>query len=150
MIQFTLKCDRDHRFDSWFQSAHAFDTLQASGQVACPVCGSTRVEKALMAPRVQSRREPAPAKDEASSTDAPLSTTRADPAAQALAELKRHVERNSDDVGKEFAREARDMHAGLIPERAIHGEARAEEAKKLIEEGVPVAPLPFRTGRKVN
>ncbi|WP_397543358.1 DUF1178 family protein [Roseovarius salis] len=155
MIQFTLKCDRDHRFDSWFQSAGAFDTLKASGMVACAVCGSTQVDKALMAPRVHSRDAERPAPDTpedgngGAASGTPLSTP-SSPAAQALSELKRRIEQHSDYVGQNFAREARDMHEGLTPERPIHGEARAEEARKLIEEGVPVTPLPFLPGRKTN
>ena len=96
-----------------------------------------------MAPRVQDSRTKAPA-----STN-PLSQP-AHPAEQALAELRKKVEENSEYVGNNFVREARDIHAGIAPERAIHGEARAEDAKKLIEEGVPVAPLPFAVGQKSN
>jgi len=153
VIQFTLRCDKDHRFESWFQTADAFDKLAAAGMVTCAVCGSSSVEKALMAPRVRpgrdSRPEPesgrAPAPDGAGPLSAPASA-----AEQALAELKRKIEQTSDYVGTKFAREARDMHAGLVPARPIHGEARIEEAKKLVEDGVPVAPLPFRIGRKSN
>ncbi len=153
MIQFTLKCSAGHRFDSWFGSAEAFDKLRAAGMVACSVCGTTEVDKAPMAPHVSSGR-----KTEATTTDEkpqpetrsrPL-TQQAHPAEQALARLRRHVEAHSEYVGADFAREARDMHAGIAPERAIHGEARAEEARALIEDGVPVAPLPFRTDTKSN
>ena len=140
MIQFTLKCEADHRFDSWFQSAAAFDKLHDAGMVSCAVCGSTHVEKALMAPRLQSGG-PAP--------NAPAETD-AVPREQALAALRRKVEENSDYVGMNFVREARDMHDGLTPERSIYGEAKPEEARKLIEDGVPVAPLPFIPGRKSN
>lgn len=146
MIQFSLKCAEGHRFDSWFQSAEAFDTLKAAGHVACAVCGGTQVEKAVMAPRVSTaRKKPVPNSPEAR----PLSA-QASPAEQALAELKAHVEANSEYVGMEFAREARAMHDGDAPERAIYGEARIDEARKLLEDGVPVAPLPFRPGRKSN
>ncbi|MDQ2089408.1 DUF1178 family protein [Marimonas arenosa] len=144
MIQFSLKCAEGHRFDSWFQSAEAFDTLQAAGHVACAVCGSSKVEKAVMAPRVRPARGQADAVPER-----PLSAP-ASPAEQALAALKAHVEANSEYVGMAFAREARAMHDGDAPERAIYGEAKPEEAKRLIEDGVPVAPLPFRPGRKSN
>ena len=77
-------------------------------------------------------------------------TTPASPAEQALAKLKAHVEANSDYVGMEFASEARAIHEGDAPERSIYGEAKPDEARKLIEDGVPVAPLPFRPGRKSN
>lgn len=144
MIRYTLTCADGHRFESWFQSADAFDTLLASGRVTCAVCGSGKVEKSLMAPNV--------ATDKATEPPAtpPSLTAPASPAEQALAELKRRVEEHSDYVGPRFAKEARDMHAGLTPERAIHGEARIEEARKLLDEGIPIAPLPFTPGRKTN
>ncbi|WP_120502569.1 DUF1178 family protein [Roseovarius sp. EL26] len=149
MIQFTLKCDQDHRFDSWFQSADAFDKLKAAGMVTCAICGSGRVQKAIMAPRVQASRSKAttPAVEPVKSEAGALSPSTAE---QALAELKKKVEDNSEYVGMNFAQEARDMHEGTAPERAIYGEAKPEDAKKLIEDGVPVAPLPFIPGRKAN
>ncbi|WP_299427880.1 DUF1178 family protein [uncultured Shimia sp.] len=157
MINYTLKCANDHRFDSWFQSAAAFDKLKAAGMVACAVCGDTNVEKAMMAPRVRPARsaaakpqDPTPVPSpEAASAPSPLSQP-ASPAEQALKELRDHVEANSDYVGKDFASEARAMHDGDAPERPIYGEAKVEEAKALIEDGVPVAPLPFNIGRKTN
>ncbi|MEQ8290979.1 MAG: DUF1178 family protein [Roseovarius sp.] len=151
MIQYTLKCDKDHRFDSWFQSAAAFDKLQSAGMVACAICGSPHVEKALMAPSVRDSRHKspqAPVKPDAP-RHRPLSAP-ATTAEQALAELKRHVEKNSEYVGLNFVREARQMHEGTAPERAIYGEAKPEEARKLLEDGVPVAPLPFLPNRKSN
>ncbi|MCA0995835.1 MULTISPECIES: DUF1178 family protein [Roseobacteraceae] len=143
MIQYSLKCAEDHRFDSWFQSASAFDKLQAAGMVACATCGSTKVEKVPMAPRVNNGA-PVP-KPEAPSLSEP-----ANPAEQALRALREHVEKTSDYVGRDFAREARAMHSGDAPQRAIWGETRGDEAKALIEDGVPVAPLPFMPTRKSN
>lgn len=143
MIQYALKCAEGHSFDSWFQSAAAYDKLQAAGHVACVVCGATKVEKALMAPRVSHGEHPSPA-------PRPLSDQPKHPAEQALAALKAHVEKTSDYVGDGFAREARRMHLGEAPERPIWGEARAEEAKALIDDGIPVAPLPFTPSRKTN
>ncbi|WP_142494202.1 DUF1178 family protein [Thalassovita litoralis] len=152
MIQFNLKCDRDHRFDSWFQSGDAFDKLKAAGMVACAICGSTEVQKSLMAPRVQSARTAAaPAEGEAPATDkAPSLRTPTSDAERVLTEFRRKVEENSEYVGTNFAQEARAMHDGDSPERAIYGEAKPDEAKKLIEDGVPVLPLPFLPGRKTN
>lgn len=144
MIQYTLKCSQDHRFDSWFQSADAYDKLRATGMVACAVCGDTEVEKAMMAPRVRPARQSAETKEER-----PLAAPMSD-AEKALAELKKKVEDNSDYVGMNFAKEARAIHDGEKPERAIYGEAKIEDAKALIEDGVPVAPLPFRATRKSN
>lgn len=139
MIRFNLTCEKDHGFDSWFASGAAYDALKAAGHVACPVCGSTAVEKALMAPAVAvSRKEEAPLRG----ADTPVE--------QAIAALKKQIEENSEYVGMNFAAEARRIHQGDAPERAIHGETRLEEAKKLMEEGVPVAPLPFLPARKTN
>lgn len=152
MIQFTLKCDKDHRFESWFQSSDAFDKLKAAGMVTCTQCGSARVEKAMMAPRVQASRSKATQPEAPATPKAPSGplSTPANPAEQAMADLRRKIEDNADYVGMNFAREARDIHDGLSPERAIYGEARPDEARKLIEDGVPVAPLPFVPGRKSN
>ena len=136
MISYALKCSKDHRFDSWFQSAAAFDKLKAAGMVTCSVCGDSAVEKAIMAPRV-------------ATSEAKLSTP-ASPAEQAMAEMRKYVEENATDVGKNFAKEARAMHDGEAPERAIYGVADAKEAKALIDDGVPVAPLPFIPKQKAN
>lgn len=149
MIQYSLKCSNGHSFDSWFQSASAFDKLVASKMVSCAICGVDHVEKAIMAPRVRPARKAATAPDVPVKTQQPLSTP-ANAQEAALAQLKEHVEKNSDYVGMNFAAEARAMHDGAAPARAIHGEAKLEDAKKLIEDGVPVAPLPFRPTRKTN
>lgn len=159
MIQFSLKCAEGHRFDSWFQSASAFEKLQGAGMVSCAICGSGNVEKALMAPRVRPARKaadaappPTPATEGGpKAAAAPGALTQpASPTEQHLAELRRKIEQNSDYVGMNFAKEARAMHDGTAPERAIYGEARPEEARKLLEDGIPVAPLPFIPGRKTN
>lgn len=133
MIRYDLTCDHDHRFDGWFASAAGFDSLRAAGQVTCVICGSANVEKALMAPAVT-----------------PGLTAPRNTAEQALAAMRKKVEASSEYVGMNFAAEARAIHAGDAPERSIYGEARFEEAKALIEDGVPVAPLPFTPTRKAN
>jgi hypothetical protein len=137
MIRYALRCDKDHGFDSWFGSAEAYDRLRAAGHVACPDCGSTEIDKALMAPNVTPSR-------------AKALTTPQDPREAALAELRRKVEENSEYVGLEFATEARRIHEGEAPERAIYGEAKLDDARRLIEDGVPVAPLPFRPKQRAN
>ena len=144
MIRYTLRCDSDHSFESWFGSADAFDTLCAGGHVGCPECGSTEVAKSLMSPSVSPARRKAPA-----ASPGPLSKPR-DPREAALAEIKKHIEKNSEYVGMNFAAEARKIHDGDAPERSIYGEAKVEEAKKLLEDGVPVAPLPFTPKSRAN
>jgi len=154
MIQYALKCADGHQFDSWFQSAAAFDKLVSAGLVSCVVCGSGQVEKAIMTPRVRTARGAAPEPEPASTPPAtepsgPLSKP-ASPAEQAIAELRKKVEESADYVGKDFATEARAMHDGEVPLRSIYGEAGIDEARQLVEDGVPVAPLPFRPNRKTN
>lgn len=141
MINYTLKCEEGHQFDSWFKSAAAFDALQKSGHLSCATCGSNAVEKAMMAPRVaQSTKEETPPALREPQSDQE----------RALKALRQHVEDNADYVGDRFAQEARSMYLGTTPDRAIYGEANADEARKLIEDGVPVAPLPFKPTRKAN
>ncbi len=154
MIQYTLKCAQDHRFDSWFQSASAYDKLLTAGMIECSICGDTSVEKAMMAPRVRPARTAAQKTEPSAELPqpvqpAPLSTP-SNEVEQALASMKKQVEENADYVGGNFVKEARAMHDGDAPERSIYGEAKPEEAKALIEDGVPVMPLPFRAGRKSN
>lgn len=139
MISYTLKCAQGHEFDSWFGSAADFDALSQGGHLSCAVCGSTSVEKSLMAPRV-STPKPAPR-----SLSAP-----ADEKETALADLRRKVEETSDYVGTDFATQARAMHEGTAPERPIYGEAKLDQAKALVEDGVPVLPLPFAPKRKLS
>ncbi len=140
MIRYALRCDKGHDSEGWFRDSEGFDTLRAAEQVTCAICGSTNVEKALMAPAAR-------ASDRAEAR--PLRTPRNE-VETALEKLREHVEANSDYVGLKFAAEARAMHEGSAPERAIHGEAKPEEARKLIEDGVPIAPLPFLPRTKAN
>ncbi len=143
MIRYALRCDQGHDFESWFASAAAFDALRGQGHVGCAICGSKTVEKALMAPAVTQSPAPPAAK--------PRRATPPDPALTAKIEaLRKHVEANSDYVGMNFVTEARAMHLGDVPERPIHGEAKIDDARALIEEGVPVAPLPFLPRNRTN
>ena len=144
MIRYTLQCPEGHRFESWFRDGTAFEALSEAGGLSCPDCGSTAIEKSLMAPQVRPARNAVAATPEA----APLSTATA--REQALAALKAKVEAEADYVGMRFASEARAIHTGDAPERPIYGEAKPAEAIELIEDGVPVAPLPFAPTRKVN
>lgn len=145
MIRFSLRCAADHGFDSWFASDEAFRALQAGGQLACPVCGGIEVRKELMAPAVRPARKADTGGAPRPDLSAPASELEAK-----IAALKKQIEANSEYVGMNFAAEARAMHAGDAPGRAIHGEAKPEEARAMIEEGLPVAPLPFLPARKVN
>lgn len=144
MIKFSLKCDQNHRFDSWFQSSGAFDALAQAGHLTCPECGSSQITKELMAPRVSTRD------DTPDAPSVPAITNPPEEVARAIAELRQKVEKNSDYVGDRFASEARAIHDGDVPERAIHGEAKPEEARALIEDGIEIMPLPFAPKRKMQ
>ncbi len=153
MIRYTLKCTDGHRFDSWFQNAAAFATLQDGGKLACVVCGATSVEKDLMAPTLHQPRpseKAAPHGTPAPQARAPNLRQPSSDLEAAIAALRRQISENSEYVGMNFATEARAIHDGDAPERAIHGEAAPEDARKMMEDGLPVAPLPFLPRRKVN
>jgi len=135
LIRYALRCENDHRFDSWFGSSADFDRLLAAGHLTCAVCGSGAVEKDLMAPGIGATAEASP-------LSAPAS-----PAEQALAEMRRRIEASAEDVGRDFADEARRIHEGESPARTIIGEARPAEARALVEDGIPVAPLPWSSRR---
>lgn len=143
MIRYTLKCGAGHGFESWFKNADGFSALLAAGQVSCPICGTSEVEKELMAPAVR----PARKATAASRPDLGLPASELE---EKITALRRQIEANSEYVGMNFAAEARRIHAGDSPERTIHGEAKPDEARAMIEEGLPVAPLPFLPARKVN
>jgi hypothetical protein len=137
MISFSLCCAKEHRFDSWFASSAAFDALLGAGRISCPNCGDNTITKALMAPAV------------AVTTKVDLAALKSD-AQTELEQMRRHIEENADYVGNDFAHEARRIHDGDAPARAIYGEASAAQARALLSDGVPVAPLPFLPRTKVN
>jgi hypothetical protein len=142
VIRYALRCADDHRFDSWFGSSADFDRLVAAGHLSCAICGNPDVQKDLMAPSVAGSGSEGP--EPARALSAPLS-----PAEQALAELRRRIEARSENVGRDFAAEARRIPEGTAPERPIIGEAQVAEARALIDDGIPVAPLPW-SSRKAN
>ena len=140
MIVFDLKCPADHVFEIWFGSSGDYEDQKARGLVACPYCGDTGVEKAVMAPRVAAKGNQAPAAAQ------PVALPKPEEMKQmlaVLAEAQRKMLSGSTYVGSRFADEARAIHHGEKDDRPIHGKASVEETKSLIEEGVPIAPLPF-------
>jgi hypothetical protein len=155
MIKYSLVCDKGHEFESWFADSDAFDTQAKRGFVECPHCRSTSVAKAIMAPRIGRSGKGAPPTDaRPQGSGAPAADAPAPPQPVALLderqqavralihELHRRIAETSTDVGTRFPQEARKMHEGEIPHRAIHGQATLEEAKALVEDGVPVMPIP--------
>jgi hypothetical protein len=137
MIRFALTCEEGHTFDAWFSSGNSYDEQTEAGVIVCPDCGSVEVRKAPMAPAVLCGRGQAPAPENESVALAAGKQTYA-----FLKGLREHLEANADDVGRNFPEEARKIHYGEKEERNIYGEASAEEAKALHEEGIPALPLP--------
>ena len=163
MIRYALACDSGHAFESWFANSGAYDKQAREGLVVCPICHSCKVEKALMAPRLSGarkrdeakKREDTPAPAPASEPTASPSTQTQAPASpvammspqerelrKKLKELREHLVKNADYVGRKFPEEARKMHYGEIEHRSIYGEASPEDAKSLHEEGIEFHPLP--------
>jgi hypothetical protein len=155
MIRYNLRCERGHAFESWFQSSSAYESQEKRKLVNCPVCGSAKVERAIMAPQIMSNRGreivapvPAPASAPTPTTEVtapastPLMMAQERELRAKLRELRDHIVKNADNVGERFPDEARKMHYGDIDHRAIYGEASPDEARALIEEGVEVSPLP--------
>lgn len=156
MIHYALVCESGHDFESWFQDSTAFDKQAKRGLVTCPHCGSAKVEKAIMAPRLSStkkrkRAAEAAAQEQAAATPAPAAETA--PVAMIspqehefrakLKELREHLTKNADNVGTKFSEEARKMHYGETEHRSIYGEASPKDAKELLEEGIEFHPLPI-------
>lgn len=148
MIVYDLKCRRDHVFEVWFPDSASFAEQVESGKVLCPVCGSRKVAKALMAPKVH-RGRPAEAAPRPQSerpqggSRAVADSEQAGELRRMLRELREHVESNCDYVGGEFAEEARRIHYGESDPRGIYGETSDDEAKALEDEGIEIARVPW-------
>ncbi|MGL4590747.1 MAG: DUF1178 family protein [Aestuariivirga sp.] len=140
MIRYDLICDKGHEFDGWFRDSATYDKQARRGFVACSVCGSSKVEKQLMAPGIpakSNRKDEVPQRMVAGPVDPRVAMMM-----KMMREMRRHVEENADYVGDKFAEEARKIHFAETEARGIYGEATADEATALIEEGIEVFPLP--------
>ena len=149
MIRYNLRCERGHAFESWFQSSSAYESQEKRKLVNCPACGSAKVERAIMAPQIVSKKNrdraapaAAPSTEATTPSSTPLMMAQERELRAKLKELRDHIVKNADNVGERFPNEARKMHYGDIEHRPIYGEASPDEARSLIEEGVEVSPLP--------
>lgn len=146
MILYKLQCKKGHEFEAWFASSDTFDLQKKKGQLACPSCGTKSVSKALMAPNVppRSRRKTAPERQQPTPSKPETQRVAAhSELVTALRKLRAEIEAKSEYVGARFPEEARKIHYEEIPARGIHGEATAEEAKALKDEGIEFYPLPI-------
>lgn len=147
MIVFDLICDAGHRFEGWFGSSGDYSQQLAEGLLTCPHCGSDAVTKAPMSPAVGRKGNQQPAAMSAPSDAQPVSNAPMPPevakALEQLAKAQAQALKNSTWVGNTFAEQSRAMHYGEREQQIIHGQATAEEARDLLDEGIAVAPLPF-------
>jgi hypothetical protein len=144
MIRYALVCEHNHTFEGWFASSSTYEKQAKRGLVTCPSCGSTKVEKAIMAPAVQQSRG-RDSRPDPGSPDKPqvaIVSEQERELRRKLKELREHLIKNADYVGGQFPEEARRMHYGEIKRRSIYGEATPEEARELREEGIEFHPLP--------
>jgi hypothetical protein len=153
MIRYTLTCEQSHQFESWFANSSAYDKQSKRKLVSCPICGSVKVEKTIMAPRLGRGEKveqampqipslppspPAPGKSPVAMMSPPERELR-----KKLKELREHITKNADYVGSRFPEQARKIHYGEVEHRSIYGEASPEEARELHEEGIEFHPLPI-------
>ena len=163
MIRYALNCGQGHSFESWFASSSAFDKQAKRGLVTCPICGSTKVEKAIMAPHLAANLGPggttdprpptatppapppqaAPAPSNPPKTPVAMMSSAERELRHKLKELRDHITKNAHYVGPRFPEEARKIHYGEAEHRSIYGEASPEEAQQLHEEGIEFHPLPI-------
>jgi hypothetical protein len=152
MIRYALNCEHGHTFETWFKNSSAYDKQVKRALVACPICGSAKVEKAIMAPRLGRSEAAEPAKLPPTPAPTPLASANAPLAVMSpperelrkkLKELREHITKNADYVGQRFPEQARKIHYGEVEHRSIYGEASADEAKELHEEGIEFHPLPI-------
>jgi len=142
MILFELKCAADHRFEVWFRDGRNFESQRKSGRIVCPDCGSRKVDKAPMAPRIGRKANArVPRKPETLPQPTEMPTQMA--VMTALRELRSQIEANCDYVGPEFAEEARRIHHGETEARGIYGETTEDEAQALDDEGIEIARVPW-------
>jgi hypothetical protein len=131
MILFTLRCSSEHQFEAWFRDGGTFEAQQQAGEVACPHCGDSKVEKAPMAPNIGRSRE---------AKGPPISPAQM----RAMLVAKRQqVEQNCDYVGERFAEEARRIHYGEVDPHGIYGEATNDESAALVDEGIEFGRIPW-------
>jgi hypothetical protein len=156
MIRYALNCDNKHAFEVWFKNSADYDKQRKRGLVSCPACGSTKVEKALMAPSLgrggKKGENASPPEVVEPQPEAPVATEPKSPVAMMspqerefrskLKELRDHLTKNAENVGGKFPEQARKMHYGEIEHRSIYGEASPQEATEMLDEGIEFHPLP--------
>ena len=157
MIVYDLICEKEHQFESWFKNSSAYDFLRKSRKISCPVCSSTKIKKAPMAPNISrslkedmAKSNYAEGKNKIKELSATVEMTEAmKKTAEALNELQATIEKNFENVGEKFPEEVRKIHYGETDARGIYGKATVDETEELMDEGIDVAVLPW-VKRKIS
>ena len=139
MILFDLKCKNGHRFEAWFPSNSKYEYQVKRNLILCPNCNTSKIEKSLMAPNINLGKNTKITKKASEKADEKNIMEKE------IRKFKKYIEKNTDNVGKNFAEEARKIYYGEKKSRSIRGETTNEEAKELLEEGVPFSKLPWNT-----
>ncbi|MCF6198887.1 MAG: DUF1178 family protein [Hyphomicrobiaceae bacterium] len=144
MIRYTLLCEHDHEFESWFDNSAAYDKLQKVHLVDCPHCGSKQTRKALMTPQISGVRgnKQSPSTEIVHSTPNRQLQKLQKEALEMARKVRQHIQKNSEHVGDKFASEARKMHNEETDQRTIYGSATTTEVKDLLNDGIDITPLP--------
>lgn len=156
MILYDLICEKEHQFDSWFRNSSAVEKLVKAGQITCPACGSTKVKKAIQAPRITPSKKkgkaPTPVTNlpAVNEPDGKNVVQAVEKMTEAFNELRKTIEKNFENVGDKFPDEARKIHYGEAPERGIYGDATPKQAQDLSEEGIHVVALPWPKKRRLS
>ena len=138
MIKYSLICDQDHNFEAWFSDSSTCDSQLKKSKVECPLCGSKKITKSIMAPNIPSKSNQKTPKSDVKKVE------------MVMNKIKKHVQDNYEYVGNKFPDEARAMHYKEKDQKDIDGETTIEEAKDLIEEGINVQPLPVLNPKSKN
>ena len=138
MILFDLKCDKNHKFEAWFASSTKYYEQLKDNLVVCPYCNSTKIEKSLMAPNINTKSG---SKNNIKGNKKAISQKRLE---NEIKKFRKYIEKNTDNVGKNFAEEARKIYYGETKSRSIRGESTEKETQELIEEGIPFSKLPWQ------
>tara|TARA_B100000902_G_C26782063_1_gene655562 strand:+ start:68 stop:499 length:432 start_codon:yes stop_codon:yes gene_type:complete len=137
MILFDLNCDNGHTFEAWFASSEEYEKQTKKKLINCPLCNSNKIKKALMAPNLKGTKKSNKNLEQKKAHEESRKINRK------IKELKKFVEKNTEDVGKSFTEEAKKIYYGETKPRSIRGETTKEQAKELLEEGIPIAKLPW-------
>jgi len=136
MIVFRLICPDEHDFEGWFRSSADYDRQRKARRVLCPVCGSAKVKKGVMAPRINSGVAAEADRQQAASPGAAE-------VMGMLRDLRAHIEKHAENVGENLPEEARRIHYGEAKERPIYGQASADDRAELADEGIDVVAIPW-------